>query len=43
MIALLLASLLGAPLACPPGSHPVGQPPPLGNAEWCVGPDRAGA
>lgn len=43
MNAILLAVLAAAPLVCPPGSLPAGQPPPFGNAEWCEGPDRTGA
>jgi antitoxin component YwqK of YwqJK toxin-antitoxin module len=43
MTGLLLALALAAPLVCPPGTHPVGSPPPSGNAEWCEGPDRGGA
>jgi antitoxin component YwqK of YwqJK toxin-antitoxin module len=43
MTALLAALLIAAPLDCPPGSLPAGKPPPFGNAEWCEGPDRAGA
>lgn len=42
MNVLLLALLAAAPLVCPPGTLPAGQPPPLGNAEWCEGPGRNG-
>ncbi len=42
MTALLLAALVAAPLACPPGSRAAGAPPPFGDSVWCEGPDRDG-